>query len=496
MGVRSFVCASLLAGALSCASAGASPWAEVGDNQLRSDIELLQAAGVIRTGTIHWPLPWASLTGQLQGASLAGQPAPVQAAASRLRARAEAETAPGVRASAMADFTNQPSVVYGFDGMGRGDGQAQLSLEGTSGIFSGRLSAGIISRNFGGRPNKLMLDGTYGAVDLGGWVRLYAGYLDHWWGPGEISTLQLSNNARPMPQVGIERASNAPSSWPVLRWLGPWQFAFMLAKMDGPQIQSNVYYSAAHLTISPLPGLELGAGKTEQFCGQGHPCAPLRDYLQNLDFSTHPNNVNGEGAFEAKYSHALGGLSFQVYAQVMNEDYSFASHSGSSHLFGASIWLPAGDNPVKLTAEYANTIATRTMFGFGDNLYGFTYTDYQFPDGMHYRGRTLGSSLDNDSTLASLQGSWTDAAGRFYQLSLHHAAIGSAHAIGANILTPLPVKLNLAEARIRLPLRLGGLGGMGGHSLSLDLAGRVQDDQLRPSRGFAAAIEAGLRIGL
>ena len=41
--------------------AGASPWAEVGDNQLRSDIDLLQAAGAVEVVTISWPLRAAIL---------------------------------------------------------------------------------------------------------------------------------------------------------------------------------------------------------------------------------------------------------------------------------------------------------------------------------------------------------------------------------------------------------------------------------------------------
>lgn len=469
-----------------CLSATASPWAEVGDNQLRSDVEMLQAAGVISTVTIHWPMPWASLAAQLQKASLAGQSAGVRAAVARLIARAQHETAEGVNESAYADFTNKTSVVYGFDGMGRGDGQAQLSLSGTSGAFSGRLSVGAITNNFGGKPNKLMLDGTYGAVEVAG-LRLYAGYLDHWWGPGEISALQLSNNARPLPQIGFERASMQASSWPVLRWLGPWHFEFFLARMDGPQKESNVDYDAAHLTINPLPGLELGVAKTEEFCGQGHPCAPLRDYFKNIDFSTHPNNVNGEGSFEFKYSKTLAGVPFELHMQLMDEDYALTTSSGTSHLYGFSLWLPMGSlNPVKLTAEYTDSLATRTPFSYGNYIYGFSYTDYQYPDGMRYRGRTLGFSLDNDSNLLSLQGSWSDAEGRFYELSLHHANIGNSHSGGVNIVSPTPVLLNMGEARVSLPW----------HGFKLDLAGRLQDDQPRPHSGFAASVEVALRAPL
>jgi len=461
--------------------ASASPWAEVGDNQLRSDIELLQSAGVIRDVTIHWPLPWKSILADLSRVDPDAQPWAVRAAIERLSAKARAGTAPGISRAFYADVTNRTDVVYGFDGMGRGDGQAQVSVAQNGDVFSWRISLGAITNDFGRKPNKLMPDGTYFALNLGG-VRAYAGYLDHWWGPGQITALQLSNNARPMPQIGFERSSTERSSWPVLNWLGPWQFELLVGKLDGPQIESNVYYDATHLTINPLPGLELGVAKTEQFCGQGHACAPLRDYFTNLDFSTHPNNVNGEGAFELKYSHKIAGVPVQVYAQMMDEDYSLFTSSGSSHLIGASAFLPTAGNPVKLTAEFSDTIATKKPFSFGHYIYGYTYTDTQFPDGMHYRGRTLGSSLDTDSTLLSLQAGWSDAGDRFYEFSLHHAMIGN-HNSGVNIVTQSPVIVNMAEARVSLPWR----------NWKIDLDGRLQDDQPRPHRGVAAAAEIALR---
>src|ERR1700754_4990635 len=89
---RSFLRSAIFAAsALACtaASVHASPWAEVGDNQLRSDIELLAAAGVTDNITTHWPLPWQSLKAELQNADLARQPAGVQAAARRVLAKAQ-----------------------------------------------------------------------------------------------------------------------------------------------------------------------------------------------------------------------------------------------------------------------------------------------------------------------------------------------------------------------------------------------------------------------
>ncbi len=481
--------------------ASASPWAEVGDNQLRSDVELLQSAGVIDDITTQWPLPWASLLSDLSSADLAGRPAAIQAAAARVLARAEAATAPRVSGWASLDATNKPNVVYGFDGMARGEGQAQLSVEGTSGIFSGRVSLGAFTTNFTtssvpeisgaqqdfffGGNTKLMPDGSYGSVRLGD-VRLYMGYLDHWWGPGNISALSLSNNARPMPQVGIERADTSASSWPVLRWLGPWQLEFFLGYLDGPRVVPNTYFNAARITIHPFKGFEVGVARTEEFCGDAHPCSPIKDYFH---FSNNPNNVdnvNDEAVWDVKYSHTLAGVPFQAYLQLMNEDYSWFNHSGTSHLFGLSAFLPAPANPIRLTAEFSDSIATLHPFSFGDNLYGFSYTNYQYLDGMRYRGRTLGFSLDDDSTLLSLQGSWTDSGGRFYELSFHHATIGNSNSIGQNIVSRTPVLLNLGEARVSLPWQ----------GWKIDLAGRLQDDQPRPHTGFAAGAEIALRAPL
>ena len=479
----------LIAAFLLIAPAQAAPWAEVGDNQLRTDIELLAGAGALDGITTHWPLPWRAIGARLRD-GVNGQPAMVRAAAERVLRRAKAETEPGLAASLYLDATNSPSVVYGFDGMGRGEGTVQAVLDFNQGIFSGRLALGGITQNWRGNTTKLNLDESYLSARLGD-VRLYGGWLSHWWGPGQVTALSLSNNARPMPQIGISRASTDASSLPVLRWLGPWQAEFFIGALDGQRIQPDGYFNALRFTFNPLPGLEIGLSRTETFCGQGVSCVPLLDYLDLSNDPRNTNRVNDQGAFDIKYSGHMGRLPFQIYMQAMNEDSSPFVHSGTSHLFGASLFVPTDTGPVKLTVEYADSIATEDLFGFGTVLHGFAYNNGGFPDGMRYRGRTLGFSLDSDSRLASFLASWSDAGDRFYQLGLHHAEISTplvsaVNPVFFNALTPVPVTINMAEARVSLPWR----------AYRLDLAGRVQDDQLWPKRGFEAAIEAALRINL
>lgn len=468
----------------------ASPWAEVGDNQLRGDIELLAAAGVIDGITTHWPLPWQSIVKNLRDNSLAGQPASVRAAAARVLSRARAENSPGLSASLGIDAASKPGLVYGFDGMGRGEGQAQFILDYNSQSTAARLAIGGITQNYRGNTTKLMPDESYIAQKAGP-LLLYGGYMSQWWGPGWVSALSLSNNARPMPKIGLERLDTSASTWPVLRWLGPWQAQFFVGLLDGPRQQRDTFYNGLRFTFNPAPGLEIGLARTEEFCGQGHPCAPIRDYFNFNNDPAHTNRTNDQGLIDIKYSGTLGAVPVQGYMQLMNEDSSPFTHSGTSHLFGMSVFVPTRESSVRLTAEYSDSVPTLNIFSFGDYLYGFSYSNSTYVDGMRYRGRTIGFSLDSDSRLLTLQAAWNGGSGRFYELSLHHAQISDAKiSLGgpaaSNIITTSPVNVNLAEARVTVPFRW----------LKLDLAGRLQDDQPRPQRGFAASFEANLRLAL
>ncbi len=471
-----------LAASLVWAPAGASPWAEVGDSQLRSDIEVLAAAGVIDGITTHWPLPWASIVTRLKArGGLGDQPGTVRAAAERVLKTAERQMQFGaVRATATIDGTNSASVVRGFDSLGRETAQGQFSVEYMGDTTAIRLGAGAELHAHTGRT-AFVPDGSYVAQKIGGAV-VYAGYLTHWWGPGWISALSLSNNARPFPQIGIERDETSAFTSPLLSWLGPWQAEFMVGLLDDSRLAVNTIYDGLRVTFNPLPGLEIGLARTQEMCGTGHACVPLKYYFEFANNNAHPNHTNDEGVIDIKYSSIAGQTPFQVYMQLMNEDSNPISHSGTSHLFGTSIWLPLGDDPVRLTAEYTDSVATLDIFSFGDVLHGVAYNNGDYPDGMRYRGRTLGFSLDSDSALLTVQANWRDRDDWNYQLTFHHAAVSDPNNSAGNVVTTAPVHINMGEARVSFPWR----------DVRIELAGRLQDDQPRPYHGFQASIEAAI----
>jgi Capsule assembly protein Wzi len=481
--------------------ARATPWAEVGDYQLRSDIEVLAAAGLIDNVTMQWPMPWGGIVASLGRVdSLDGQPEYVREAAERVeeKARREVQT-DKMNYDLSADFTNLPNVVRGFDGMGREDVQGSIAAEWMGNNTAIRIQVGAQTLNRYDHQT-LMLDGSYIAQRIGN-VAFYAGYQTHWWGPGWDTALSLSNNARPFPQIGYRRLSTKPFTWPILRWLGPWNHEMFFGIFDDPRLARNTIFHGTRFEFNPFKGFEFAIARLTELCGTGHPCEPIAELFNVQNGNSFQSKSKDEADLDFRYTNTFEGFTYEIYNQEMNRDTGPFVHSDTSHLFGASVWVPIRDTAVRFTTEYADTISTENFFSFGKDLYGITYSDFKYVDGWQYRGRTLGSSLDTDSRLASFHASWIGPASVTYQLSFYRAWISSPltaanHAgtvasptlppVSGNLVTAAPVVVDIGEARVKFPLK----------NLSVEVAVRLQDDQPRPDRGFAAAGELSINYRL
>jgi len=475
--------------------ARATPWAEVGDIQLRSDIQVLAAAGLIDNVTMQWPMPWGGIVASLDKADdLEGQPEYVREAAERVEtmARREVQT-DRMNYDLSADFTNLPDVVRGFDGMGREDVQGAVSGEWMGSNTAIRVSVGAQTLNRYDHQT-LMLDGSYIAQRIGN-IAFYAGYQTHWWGPGWDTALSLSNNARPFPQIGYRRLSTTAFSWPILRWLGPWNHEQFFGIFDDPRLARNTIIHGTRFEFNPFKGFEFAIARLTELCGTGHPCE-FSELFNVQNGNAYSSKSKDEADLDFRYTSTFEGFTYELYNQEMNRDTGPFVHSDTSHLFGASVWIPVRNTAVRFTAEYADTISTENFFSFGKDFYGITYTDYKYVDGWQYRGRTLGSSLDTDSRLASFHASWLGPQSVTYTLTYYRAWIGSplTNAVGAqysasgygNRVSTSPVAIDIAEARLKVPFR----------NLSVEAAVRLQDDQPRPDKGFAAAGELSINYRL
>jgi hypothetical protein len=464
--------------------ASASPWAEVGDSQLRSDIEVLASAGVIDNITTQWPIPWAGILYRLDRAgALDGQPDYVRAAAARVHDEGYAQAGTGrLHAAVTADATNDPSVVRGFDAMGRQYEQGAVSAEYMWPSTAARISVG--GQSLDSRDHQtLMLDNSYIAQRVGDAV-INAGYLTQWWGPGWISAMSLSNNARPFPQIGITRGDTAPFESPWLHWLGPWQGEIFVGDLDGPRMATNTLLVGTRASISPFSGFEFGLARMTMMCGSGHSCDPATDFFDVKNTDRYPDKVKNQANIDLRYTHRIFATSLAVYMQLMNSDgpNPFV-HSSTSHLYGGSLWFNLGADTARLTLEYANSIASNDLF-WGKNQYGVTYNSVNYPDGVQYRNRNLGFSLGDDSRLETVQFSVVTPRNITYTFTFDRALIMSSFTpVGANIVTTKPVIINFGEARITVPFK----------AVNVDLAVRAQSDRPRPNQGFEAGSELAIR---
>lgn len=492
---RSVRCIALASAAvLAAMPAMASPWIEVGDAQSRSDIELLAGAGLIDDVTTQWPLPWAAVLRRLDAVDPDSQPYYIKAAIERLEAASEE----GVHQDQMqfavtSDVTNLPDVVRGFDALGREDAQGQVSAEwvGKSTAINIQIGAQTLNRY---DKQSFVPDGSYIAQRIGG-LALYGGYVTHWWGPGWDTALSLSNNARPFPQIGWRRVSTAPFKWPVLNWLGPWNHEMFFGVLEDPRLARNTIIHGMRWSFNPFDGFEIAGAHVQELCGTGHPCEPIAEYFNVQNGNAFSSKSKDEIDFDLRYTNTIGDWTYALYNQEMDRDSGPFVHSDTNHVFGASLWVPFRETAIRFTAEYADTISTENFFSFGKDFYGITYTDYKYTDGWEYRGRTLGSSLDTDSRLASFHASWAGPFNWTYTLTYYRASIGSPNspypdpysASGyPNRVTTAPVTIDIGEAKVHFPFQ----------KLSVDVAVRLQDDQPRPDRGFAAAGELAINYHL
>ncbi len=111
-----------LLGALSAARtpATASPWAEVGDAVLRSDIEVLTQYGLIDGLVTTWPIPWAQISHRLVVEDVSSLPPHIRRSLRRVRGRMARETAiKRFRFEAIGRVSSEPALLRDFGPSGR-----------------------------------------------------------------------------------------------------------------------------------------------------------------------------------------------------------------------------------------------------------------------------------------------------------------------------------------------------------------------------------------
>ena len=403
----------------------AQQWAPVGDSNLRRDVDLLKTYDIIQGPVNTWPISWRQITNNINMGIDQTYPAHIMRAIDRVRSKIPNK---GLRGSVTARYTNEPSLVRGFDDTARSDADMTVS----AGLTEEKIDINV-SVNYRDNVNfdnsNINFDNSYIATNLGNWS-LYGGAIDRWWGPGQENTLLLSSNARPMISAGLRRIDPKPFKTKWLSWIGPWTWDMFVANMGNDRHIPDALMAGMRLGFEPIKNFEVGLSRTMQLCGQGRPCSAdtwARSIIGIWDLDN-TGTLNEPGnqlaSIDLSYSLNFGDKSLKVYAEGAAEDEWKILPYQYSRILGATVTSPIGENgdTLSLNIELSDSGDVERWL-YGKRYLGTMYNHSIYRTGHRFDGRTLGHSLDSGSKMAMLAATYTRSSGEVLKITLRSATI-------------------------------------------------------------------------
>ena len=435
-----------------CAAAYAAPsqvWAEVGDGRFRSDIELLADSGVVDLPLNDWPIPIADIDRVMSKVDREKLRAPaLRAAYDRIESAIRPTNENGLHVAEVDLAAGHPSLLRDYDTPAREDGDLSAEVVDYGYRWAAELNFTYAVDPRDGQPFRM--DDSNLTVRFGNWL-LSLNTLDKWWGPSYETSLILSDNARPMPAIELDRATSAPIDLPVLRWLGPWRFIMYFAAAEGhrPDVDDSLFFGN-RISWRPLRFLEIAVERTTQWCGShrsdGAVCnlTMFRNVLIGNDTTQYSGASEKPGHAEAGYEARLNSpwtaVPLALYAQIIGNDEIHRLPARLMKQQGIEGWLNlANGDTIKGFAEYSDSTCGAERSGPGSlglapgmgPQYGCAYTNAVFFAGYTYRGLNIADSAGPDAILRTLGVRWDRGAGDEWQLKFQ-----SGHFDRGDLVTP------------------------------------------------------------
>jgi hypothetical protein len=454
-GCRLTFCAWLLAGFASVAQA--DPWLSPGDEGLRGDIQLLADAGILRGPVTTWPLSWPDIARDALAAKLDGLDSATAAALQRVQRLSRDASSQGFAGlGARAAGSYQPTTLRAFADTPREEGEFGLRASWLGDHLAMNLQGAYVADAEDGQ--NFRADGSYLGINFGNFM-LSVGLMERWWGPGWDNSLILSTNARPIPSVTLERNYTDPFKTKWLSWIGPWRASIAMGRAESSGVPvTDVRFFAARVNFKPRPWLEFGLTRTAQWCGGDRKCdwGTFVDMVLGNDnqLGDGPENEEQPGNQMAGYDMRLRSpwkkLPLAFYTQWIGEDEAGGLPSKFLGLFGLEAW---GSSPLggwRARAEYSDTACN---FSREVPQFNCAYRNAVYPQGYAYRGRIIGSSMDNDSRMYSLAGILTRSNGDVWSVTARKLELNRDG--GDHALSDVPLDLDNVELRYSRALGAG-----------------------------------------
>ncbi len=393
-----------------------------GDIALRNDIQLLADAGVIDAPITGWPIFLAGIA--VDSGTIAALDPATAAAFRRVFPSREPHILPSL------DFSlggiSQPDRLRGFASLPRASDEVSARLAWERGRIALDVRATRVSDPVDGKENRL--DGSYIGIAIGNWF-VSASATDRWWGPGWDGSMILSNNARPIPAISVQRREARPASIRWLRWAGPWTTQFIMGQMESNRHIPRTRFFGWRIGFKPLPRLEIGLSRTAQWCGDGRPCGAdtFIDLLSGIRDNPGPDDPNEPGnqlaGFDLRYSFRVLDQPVAFYTQWIGEDEQNGLPSAYLAQLGMETWgaWRDGGASFRLHIEY-NEPTCSAITDTNPNI-RCAYNHHIYRDGYRYRGRPIGYSSGTDGKIVSVGAMLFTSRRHSWQLLTRHGEI-------------------------------------------------------------------------
>lgn len=365
-------------------------WIEPSELAVRADLQFLADHRLLSQPLNTYPLVWSAIATELQALDPQSLSTRQQAARQRLLAAWQQDQQLGF--SYQVDAATSENRFYSFGDHFRDKAAVQVRYQFSSQHLSGKLAAATTTR--GDEGQRWRADDSYLAARLGNWV-ISVGSLDRYWGPSWDTSLQLSQNARPIPMLSLTRYNSEALDLPLLRWLGPWTFTTGFGQLEGERAIPNARLWAARASAKPLAGLEIGTSWSMLWGGEGYGNG-LSDWWQDLfQGGSEQGTENMLAGYDIRWSDVIAGVPYGLYAQVTAEDFHREKRRliNTAFLLGADIYVEALDSRIYL--EFSDTKVGCSAES--RKLYNCLYEHSFHLDGYRYYRQSLGSTYDNDA---------------------------------------------------------------------------------------------------
>lgn len=413
----------LLVSIMSSNYAYSSAYIGTQDKQLHYDLQTLVEWGYVDATMTTYPVPWKGVAQSIQDIDPDGMDFRPQQAYLRLKHYLTLHKR-GVKRKYLSLQAASDNVRFrSFDDGVEDTGKVTIATE----FYLGRIS-GQMSVNYAAGGEKT-LDNSFIAYQFGDW-NLRLGALDQWWGPGQSSSLIMSNNTRPIKALAFSRSTNTKSKNPWLAWMGPWFLTSQIGQLEKNRTVSNTKMLMNRFNARPIEGLEIGLSWTAMWGGDGYQqdleavfdvltfegeCEPPSSLCSNLDDNTKSGNYLA--GIDISYTMQMLNRPWTLYLQRIGEDsVNVYDIRDNANLFGVSTYWKGA----KLFVETSDTNIACSGTSPSNNCY---YESDSYPDGYRMYGRAIGSTFDSDAKQLTLGANIRFKGGDMAEVYLRHAQL-------------------------------------------------------------------------